>query len=631
LNKVFRNLAFWLLLLVISVAIAMQLGGTGQTKTSISYSALIQYIEAKDVTQLTITGARAEGRLENGTEFVVTVGDQTAAEPLIQLIHEHPEIDFMFVPNTTPGIWSILFQTLFPVILVLLAFFFIMQQTQGSGNRVMQFGRSRARLVTDDRKRVTFDDVAGIDEVKEELVEIVDFLKHPKRYLELGARIPKGVLLYGSPGTGKTLLAKAVAGEAGVPFFSISGSDFVEMFVGVGASRVRDLFDQAKKNAPCIVFIDEIDAVGRQRGAGYGGGHDEREQTLNQLLVEMDGFSANEGIIIMAATNRPDVLDPALLRPGRFDRQIVIDRPDLKGRVAIFKVHARGKPLDSSVDLEVLAKRTPGFTGADIANLMNEAALLAARRRKKKIDQQDIEDAIDRVLAGGPEKKSRIISEKEKRVTAWHEAGHAIVGHMLAHMDPIHKITIIPRGRAMGYTMFLPVEDRYNVSKSELLDRMAMALGGRAAEEITFGEITSGAHDDIERTTNMARRMVTEWGMSEKLGPLTFGTKQEEVFLGRDIARQRNYSEDVAALIDEEVRRFVHEAYERAKQILITHQDALNKLGEVLLEKETLEGKELADLLAQLLPPRPVPAPAKPAASSPAAAGALNGLRPAQA
>lgn len=625
-NKVFRNLAFWLLLVVVSVAIAMQLGGSGPTKTSISYSQLIQHIEAEDVTRLTITGARAEGSLTDGTEFVVTVGDQTASEPLIEMIQDHHEIDFSFVPNTSSGIWSIVFQTIFPVILVLLAFFFIMQQTQGSGNRVMQFGRSRARLVTDDRKRVTFDDVAGIDEVKEELVEIVDFLKHPKRYLELGARIPKGVLLFGSPGTGKTLLAKAVAGEAGVPFFSISGSDFVEMFVGVGASRVRDLFDQAKKNAPCIVFIDEIDAVGRQRGAGYGGGHDEREQTLNQLLVEMDGFGANEGIIIMAATNRPDVLDPALLRPGRFDRQIVIDRPDLKGRVAIFKVHAKGKPLADDVDLEVLAKRTPGFTGADIANLMNEAALLAARRRKKQIDHQDLEDAIDRVMAGGPEKRSRVISEKEKRVTAWHEAGHAIVGHMLAHMDPIHKITIIPRGRAMGYTMFLPVEDRYNVSKSEVLDHMAMALGGRAAEEITFGEITSGAHDDIERTTNMARRMVTEWGMSEKLGPLTFGTKQEEVFLGRDLARQRNYSEDVAAMIDEEVRHFVHDAYERAKEILITHQDALNKLSEILMQKETLEGKELADLLAQLLPPRPEPQPTKPAANN-----GLNGLQPAQA
>jgi cell division protease FtsH len=590
----------------------MQLGSTGPTKQPMTYSELVQHIQSKDVQNLTFTGSKAEGKLANGTDFVVTVGDQGPPESLLTLLDQHPEVNVNFVQNNSPGIWSLLFQTLFPVVLVLLAFFFIMQQTQGSGNRVMQFGRSRARLVTDDRKRVTFDDVAGIDEVKEELVEIVDFLKHPKRYLELGARIPKGVLLFGSPGTGKTLLAKAVAGEAGVPFFSISGSDFVEMFVGVGASRVRDLFEQAKKNAPCIVFIDEIDAVGRQRGAGYGGGHDEREQTLNQLLVEMDGFGVNEGIIIMAATNRPDVLDPALLRPGRFDRQVVIDRPDLKGRVAIFKVHVKGKPLDTDVDLEVLAKRTPGFTGADVANLMNEAALLAARRRKKKIAMEELEDAIDRVMAGGPEKKSRIISDKEKKVTAWHEAGHAIVGHMLAHMDPLHKITIIPRGRAMGYTMFLPVEDRYNVSKSEVVDRMAMALGGRAAEEITFGEITSGAYDDIERTTGMARRMVTEWGMSEKLGPLTFGAKQDEVFLGRDIARQRNYSEDVAALIDEEVRGFVHTAYERAKEILILHQPALDKLSEALIQKETLEGKELADLLEQLLPPRPEPKPSMP-------------------
>lgn len=606
-NKLFRNLAFWLLLVVVSVAVAMQLGGTGTNRKAYSYSDLIQHIEAKDVAELTITGPKGEGKLTNGEQFSVVLGDQAPPEALIVLVQQHPEITLKFLPNSSPGIWSLLFQTLFPVVLVLLAFFFIMQQTQGSGNRVMQFGRSRARLHTDDRKRVTFDDVAGIDEVKEELVEIVDFLKHPKRYMELGARIPKGVLLYGSPGTGKTLLARAVAGEAGVPFFSISGSDFVEMFVGVGASRVRDLFEQAKKNSPCIVFIDEIDAVGRQRGAGYGGGHDEREQTLNQLLVEMDGFGVNEGIIIMAATNRPDVLDPALLRPGRFDRQIVIDRPDLKGRVAIFKVHAKGKPLETDVDLEVLAKRTPGFTGADIANLMNEAALLAARRRKKKINHEDLEDAIDRVMAGGPEKKSRVISEKEKKVTAWHEAGHAIVGHMLAHMDPLHKITIIPRGRAMGYTMFLPVEDRYNVSKSEILDRMAMALGGRAAEELTFGEITSGAYDDIERTTNMARRMVTEWGMSEKLGPLTFGTKQDEVFLGRDIARQRNYSEDVAALIDEEVRTFVHNAYTQATELLTTHRGALDKLAETLMQKETLEGKELGDLLAELLPPRPEP------------------------
>lgn len=605
-NKVFRNLAFWLLLLVISVAIAINLGNQSPAKKSLTYSEFYRKVDSGEVERVKFIGNKAEGKLATGEDFTVIIGDQGPPQNLLDRL-ETRQVVVSFETPPSPGIWGLLLQTLFPVILVLLAFFFIMQQTQGSGNRVMQFGRSRAKLHTDDRKRVTFDDVAGIEEVKEELVEIVDFLKHPKRYMELGARIPKGVLLFGSPGTGKTLLAKAVAGEAGVPFFSISGSDFVEMFVGVGASRVRDLFEQAKKNSPCIVFIDEIDAVGRQRGAGYGGGHDEREQTLNQLLVEMDGFGANEGIIIMAATNRPDVLDPALLRPGRFDRQIVIDRPDLKGRTAIFKVHAKGKPLEVDVDLDVLAKRTPGFTGADIANLMNEAALLAARRRKKKITHEDLEDAIDRVMAGGPEKKSRVISDKEKRVTAWHEAGHAVVGHMLAYMDPLHKITIIPRGRAMGYTMFLPVEDRYNISKSEILDRMAMALGGRAAEEITFGEITSGAYDDLERTTGMARRMVTEWGMSDKLGPLTFGQKQDEVFLGRDIARQRNYSEDVAALIDEEVRRFVHDGYERAMEILTTHRDALDKLSEELLEKETLEGKELEELLAKLLPPRPAP------------------------
>jgi len=607
LNKLFRSLAFYLLLLVISVAIAVQLGGSNPPRTELSYSEFFALVQSDQVQEIVFTGSLAEGVLKDGTQFTVRVPEGASQQPLVEEVHKHPDIRVRYKNDASPGIWAVLLQTLFPVALVLIAFFFIMQQTQGSGNRVMQFGKSRARLHTDDRKRVTFDDVAGIDEVKEELAEIVDFLKHPKRYLELGARIPKGVLLFGPPGTGKTLLAKAVAGEAGVPFFSISGSDFVEMFVGVGASRVRDLFEQAKKNSPCIVFIDEIDAVGRHRGAGYGGGHDEREQTLNQLLVEMDGFSPNEGIIIIAATNRPDILDPALLRPGRFDRQIVIDRPDLKGRLAIFKVHARGKPLDTDVNLEVLAKRTPGFTGADIANLMNEAALLAARRRKKKISMQELEDAVDRVMAGGPEKKSRIISEKEKRVTAWHEAGHAIVGHMLAHMDPLHKITIIPRGRAMGYTMFLPVEDRYNISKSEIMDRMAMALGGRAAEEITFGEITSGAHDDIERTTQWARRMVTEWGMSEKLGPLTFGQKQDEVFLARDMTRLRNYSEEVAGLIDEEVRNFVHAAYQKALDILTKHRDALDKLATILLEKETLEGQELQDLLAELLPPRPKP------------------------
>jgi cell division protease FtsH len=610
LNKLFRNLAFYLFLLVISVAIATYISGGDPKRQDLTYSQVINEIENNNVESLTITGSKATGKLiRPPQEFNVRLPSEAQQAPLFELLHRHRDVQVRVVQETSPGFWGLLLQTLLPVVLVLLAFFFIMQQTQGSGNRVMQFGKSRARLHTGEKQKVTFEDVAGIDEVKEELAEIVDFLKHPKRYMELGARIPKGVLLFGSPGTGKTLLARAVAGEAGVPFFSISGSDFVEMFVGVGASRVRDLFDQAKKNSPCIVFIDEIDAVGRQRGAGYGGGHDEREQTLNQLLVEMDGFSPNEGIIIMAATNRPDVLDPALLRPGRFDRQVVIDRPDLNGRKAIFEVHAKGKPLAEDVHLEILAKRTPGFTGADIANLMNEAALLAARKRKKKIEMEDMEAAVDRIMAGGPEKRSRIISDQEKRVTAYHEAGHAVVGHMVAHMDPLHKITIIPRGRAMGYTMFLPVEDRYNISKSELLDRMAMALGGRAAEEIVFGEITSGAYDDIERTTGWARRMVTEWGMSEKLGPLTFGAKQDEVFLGRDIARQRNYSEEVAALIDQEVRGFISQAYQRALDLLRRHRAGLDSLAEALLQKETLEGPELEDLLVQLLPPRGSEAP----------------------
>jgi cell division protease FtsH len=607
LNKLFRSLAFWLLLLAVSVFIASRIGGPHPTVEKWDYyPTFVNSVKAKQVERVTITGNQLEGETKQKVQFTVVLqatGDRQAMEQMLQ----EAGTTYEYKQENTSGIWTLLLQAVFPVILVLLAFFFIMQQTQGSGNKVMQFGKSRARLHTDDKKRITFDDVAGIDEVKEELVEIVDFLKHPKRYMELGARIPKGVLLFGSPGTGKTLLAKAVAGEAGVPFFSISGSDFVEMFVGVGASRVRDLFEQAKKNSPCIVFIDEIDAVGRQRGAGYGGGHDEREQTLNQLLVEMDGFGVNEGIIIMAATNRPDVLDPALLRPGRFDRQVVIDRPDLKGRIAIFNVHAKGKPLDGDVDVEVLAKRTPGFTGADIANLMNESALLAARRRKKKIQMEDLEDAIDRVMSGGPEKRSRVISDKERKVIAWHEAGHAVVGHMMPHMDPLHKVTIIPRGRALGYAQFLPVEDRYNVSKSEILDRMAMALGGRAAEEITFGEITSGAQNDIERTTEMARRMVTEWGMSEKLGPLTFGQKHDEVFLGRDIGRNRNYSEDVAAMIDEEVRNLVHAAHEQARVILTKHRDGLNTLAETLLQKETLEGKDLEELLVKLLPPRPEP------------------------
>ncbi|MDI7250221.1 MAG: ATP-dependent zinc metalloprotease FtsH, partial [Bacillota bacterium] len=512
-----------------------------------------------------------------------------------------------------PPWWMALITTILPVLLIAGVFFLLMQQTQGTGSRVMQFGRSRARLVSEDKKKVTFADLGGVDEVKEELKEIVDFLRHPKRYLEMGARIPKGVLLVGPPGTGKTHVARAVAGEAGVPFFFISGSDFVEMFVGVGASRVRDLFEQAKKHAPAIVFIDEIDAVGRQRGAGYGGGHDEREQTLNQLLVEMDGFSTNEGIIVMAATNRPDVLDPALLRPGRFDRQVVIDRPDLKGRLEILRIHTRNKPLDKEVDLEVVARRTPGFTGADLENVVNEAALLAARQRRRKITMEDLEDAIDRVVAG-PEKKSRVMSEKERRVIAYHEGAHALVAKLLPGTDPVHKASIIPRGAALGYVLQLPTEDRYIMTKAELMDRITSALAGRAAEELVFDEVSTGAAHDLETVTKLVRRMITEYGMSETLGPLTFGTKEELVFLGRDIARERNYSEEVAAAIDKEVRTIVNACYSRAMQLLRDHRDTLDRVASALLERETLEGPELDALLAGLPVPSRPPVPGTPPA-----------------
>ena len=506
-------------------------------------------------------------------------------------------VPFTIAPPAQTPWWSPLLLYLLPTLLILGVLFFFMQQSQGGGNRVMQFGRSRARLASDDKRRVTFDDVAGVEEVKDELSEIVDFLKHPKRYLEVGARIPKGVLLFGEPGTGKTLLARAVAGEAGVPFYSISGSDFVEMFVGVGASRVRDLFDQAKKSSPCIVFIDEIDAVGRMRGAGYGGGHDEREQTLNQLLVEMDGFGVNEGIIVMAATNRPDVLDPALLRPGRFDRQIVIHRPDLKGRQEILGVHARNKPLDKDVELGQLARLTPGFTGADLANMLNEAALLTARRRKRKIGMDELREAVERVIAG-PQKKARVMNEKERRVVAFHEVGHALVAKKLPNADPVVKVTIIPRGMGLGYTLQMPTEDRYLVSKEEFLDRVTAALGGRAAEELTFGEITTGASDDLEKSTKMVRRMITEFGMSDSLGPMTYGNKADQVFLGRDFLRERNYSEKIAALIDDETRRIVGECYEKAKHILESNKDQLHKIAEELLDKETLEGPVFEELVA---------------------------------
>jgi cell division protease FtsH len=531
---------------------------------------------------------------QNGTQYQAVYGTNGASTLGDQLVNDHVTVSFV-QPQTT-SFWESLASNFLPLLFVAGILYLLFSQTQGGGNRVMQFGKSRARLHTEERRRVTFDDVAGVEEEKQELAEIVDFLRYPKKYLELGARIPKGVLLFGEPGTGKTLLARAVAGEAGVPFFSDSGSDFVEMFVGVGASRVRDLFEQAKKNSPCIVFIDEIDAVGRMRGAGYGGGHDEREQTLNQLLVEMDGFGINEGIIVIAATNRPDVLDPALLRPGRFDRQVVVHRPDVKGRVLILEVHTRGKPLDADVNLETIAKRTPGFTGADLANLANEAALLAARKRAKRIHMEHFEEAAERVM-GGPQKKSRVISEKEKRMVAYHESGHTLVGMLVAHGDPIHKVSIIPRGMAMGYTLPLPEEDRYNMTKDQILDQVAMALGGRAAEELVFGEISTGAYDDLEKVSKMVRRMIMEYGMSDELGPMTYGTRHDQVFLGRDLMRDRDYGEEVAAAIDREARRTVMQQFERAKRILETHREILNRIAQTLIEKETLEAEELLDLV----------------------------------
>ena len=478
-----------------------------------------------------------------------------------------------------------------PMILLIVLMFFMLQQTQ-SGGKAMQFGKSRAKLQTSDKKKVTFADVAGIDEVKEELQEVVDFLKNPDKFIAIGAKIPKGVLLVGLPGTGKTLIARALAGEAGVPFFSISGSDFVEMFVGVGASRVRDLFDQAKKNSPCIVFIDEIDAVGRQRGAGLGGGHDEREQTLNQLLVEMDGFNVNESIIIIAATNRPDILDPALLRPGRFDRQVVVDAPDLDGREAILKVHSKGKPLEDKADLTILAKRTPGFTGADLANLMNEAALLAARRNKKKISMTELEEAIERTIAG-PEKKSRKITVYDQRLVAYHESGHTLVAALLAHTDPIHKVSIVPRGRAGGYTLMLPDRDTKYVPKSKLIDEVKTLLGGRIAESLVLEEISTGATNDLERASKIIRRMITEYGMSDALGPLTYGAKQEQVFLGRDFAQNRDYSESVAEAIDNEARQLMNDCYHDAEYILEHNIEVLHALAKALMEKETLSADEV--------------------------------------
>jgi ATP-dependent metalloprotease FtsH len=541
----------------------------------------------------------------NAIKYTVTLKDDTKHEVIGLASDPQLTADLMAhglplkltEPAESPW-WVGLLTTMLPIIAIVALFFFMMQQSQGGGSRVMQFGKSKARLVGEDKKKITFADVAGADEVKEELQEVVEFLKFPKRFNELGAKIPTGVLLFGPPGTGKTLLARAVSGEAGVPFFSISGSDFVEMFVGVGASRVRDLFEQAKKSSPCIVFIDEIDAVGRQRGAGLGGGHDEREQTLNQLLVEMDGFNGNDGVIIIAATNRADVLDPALLRPGRFDRQVVVDVPDVKGREEILKVHAKGKPITKEVDLEVIARRTPGFTGADLANLINEAALLSARRSESQIRQQTLEDSIERVIAG-PEKKTRVISPFERKLVSYHEAGHALLGELLTHTDPLHKVSIIPRGRAGGYTLLLPKEDRNYMTKSQLLDQVTMLLGGRVSEAIILHEISTGASNDLERATGIVRKMITELGMSEELGPLTFGHKEEQVFLGRDISRDRSYSDAVAYAIDKEARRIIDDCYQKAQNLIRQNIDKLHAIAEALMDKETLDVKDFAAVMAK--------------------------------
>ena len=554
-NKFLRNVGFYLLIILVAISVIDYFSTKNTNRQEVEYTQFLQQVDKGDVSKLVIIHTTIHGTLADGTEFTTITPDAPNNDPDLYQKLSAKGIDIAAENPPEPPWWSQMFSSVIPILLLIGVWFFIMQQTQGGGGRVMSFGKSRARMSGADKIKVTFRDVAGADEAKQELEEVVEFLKHPKKFNELGARIPKGVLLFGPPGTGKTLLARAVAGEAGVPFFSISGSDFVEMFVGVGASRVRDLFEQAKKNEPCIVFIDEIDAVGRQRGAGVGGGHDEREQTLNQLLVEMDGFAANEGIIIIAATNRPDILDPALLRPGRFDRQIVVDKPDVRGRLAILKVHTKGKPMAKDVDLDIIARRTPGFTGADLSNLVNEAALLAARRDKHKVGMTEMEEAIERVIAG-PERKSHVMSEEEKRLTAYHEGGHTLVGMMLKHADPVHKVTIIPRGRAGGYTLMLPKEDRNYATRSELLDRLKVAMGGRVAEEVVLKEISTGASQDIQQASRIVRSMIMQYGMSDVLGPVAYGESQNhQVFLGRAINHQRNYSEEVACEIRKVVRK----------------------------------------------------------------------------
>jgi cell division protease FtsH len=620
-SRFFKSAAFPILIVVVLAFFAQKLISPGDKTRDPNYSQFLTQIEdgsVKDVT-LSTKNNRIDVELKNGKKYQTAYPDNTEQNLTNQLRAENVPITVK--PKGGSG-WLTALTYILPFVIFLLFWLFIINQMQGGGSKVMSFGKSRAKRMSVDAPKITFRDVAGVDEAVEELQEIKEFLENPKKFQALGARIPKGVLLYGPPGTGKTLLARAVAGEAGVPFFSISGSDFVEMFVGVGASRVRDLFEQAKQNSPCIIFMDEIDAVGRHRGAGLGGGHDEREQTLNQLLVEMDGFEMKDNIILIAATNRPDILDPALLRPGRFDRQIVVDRPDRKGRQKILEVHTRGKPLAKAIDLDTLAGQTPGFTGADLQNLVNEAALLAARQGKREIDHLQLEEGIMRVIAG-PEKKTRVMSEKERRVTAFHEMGHALVAHFLQHTDPVHKISVISRGQALGYTISLPTEDKFLTTRAELSDTMAMSLGGRAAEELVFSEVTTGASNDLEKVTATAKQMVMRFGMSDKLGPRVFGHDHGQPFLGREFSSEPDYSDEIAREIDDEIRRIVEEAHQTARQVLDEHRESLDVTSEILLKRETIEREQFIELLAGKTedevfgseePPLPVPPPAAPEA-----------------
>jgi cell division protease FtsH len=619
-KRVLRGAGVYVVLAVIALLVLTTLFNGGSSRKKLSLTAFETEVASKQVKAAEVIdgSGKVQGQLRNGQKYEVRFPAEYADELTQKLLAA--DIDVETKAEKSNALLNFILGML-PFVLIIGAFIWILNSMQGGGNRVMQFGKAKAKVVSKDSPKITFADVAGADEAVAELQEIKEFLEAPAKFQAMGAKIPKGVLLFGPPGTGKTLLAKAVAGEAGVPFFSISGSDFVEMFVGVGASRVRDLFEQAKASAPAIVFVDEIDAVGRHRGAGLGGGHDEREQTLNQLLVEMDGFESKTGVILIAATNRPDILDPALLRPGRFDRQIVVDSPDLVGREAILQVHSQDKPLVAGVDLNVLARRTPGFTGADLANLMNEAALLAARHGSKKIGMPELEEAIDRVI-GGPERKSRVMSDQEKLVIAYHEGGHTLVGHVLEHADPVHKVSIVARGRSLGWTLSLPTEDRHITTRSQLKHRLATLMGGRTAEELIFSEPTTGAQNDIEVATGIARSMVTEWGMSDALGPQQLGQNHGEVFLGRDIGHQPNYSDEVAARIDSEVRAFIDHAHDEARDILTTHRTALDALAKALMEKETLEGDDLAAILGKVgtwKPRKPAKKRSGPKPGSPAA------------